>query len=298
MSPEFETVVLKEFPAIHSRVYTTEQGTHYLQGPGVVLIAAPSVNLEGMRDFLRGFPADNSFADYLDDPVSLPPAEQLSKTAGQTCYASFGPKRTYNQDAGRYIGNIITSGHGSVLEHANFSVLMYGVSRDCTHELVRHRAGMAYSQLSQRYVGDNVLRFVERLEYQNDPELHGLFLNRIDRAKREYEEVTEKLLQRQQEGDVIVSAEAQTDRRKKVRQAARSLLPNETEASIIVTGNVRAWRHVISMRANEHADIEIRRVMFNTFLVLKKVAPVLFSDYEMISLPDGTGSVKTLFPKV
>lgn len=85
-----------------------------------------------------------------------------------------------------------------------------------------------------------MLRFVERLEYQNDPELHELFIGRIDRAKREYEEVTDKLLARQKEGSV----------------------------------------------------------MFNTVLILRQVAPILFSDYEIVKLPDGTGSVKTLYPKV
>lgn len=293
-----ETIFPREFPAVHARVYKTEAGTLYLKDPGVILIAAPAVNLEGMHEFLTGFPPEHRFVEYLADPTTLPPAEQLSKAAGQLCYVSFGPRRTWNKDAGRYIDNILSQGHGSVLEHANFTVVLYGVSRSFTHELVRHRAGMGYSQVSQRYVSGNVARFVERWEYQNNPELHALFETRVDRAKREYEEMSDKLMALQELKDPVLDAEARTDRRKKVQQTARSLLPNETEAPIVVTGNVRAWRHVINMRANEHAETEIRRAMLNTFLVLRQVAPILFGDFEVVDLPDGTHSVKTKYPKV
>jgi thymidylate synthase (FAD) len=89
--------------------------------------------------------------------------------------ASFGPKRTTNDRAERYFANLSSSGHGSVYEHASFSFLCYGISRSTTHEVVRHRAGTAYSQLSQRYVSGKVLRFVERPEYQEVPALNARF---------------------------------------------------------------------------------------------------------------------------
>src|SRR5207253_985742 len=146
--------------------------------------------------------------------------------------------------------------------------LFYGISRSVTHELVRHRAGFGFSMLSQRYVSGRVLRFVERPEYVNDAELHGLFEKRIDRAAAEYEEMAEALLRRQKEGADILSAEYKTDLRKKVQQTARSVLPNETEAPIVVTANARAWRHVIEMRANAHAETEIRALLFNAYLCL------------------------------
>ena len=65
-----------------------------------------------------------------------------------------------NRTTRDYLENIKKQGHGSVLEHANYSVLVEGVSRSLTHELVRHRAGWAYSQLSQRYVDESVADFV------------------------------------------------------------------------------------------------------------------------------------------
>ena len=114
-------------------------------------------------------------------------------------------------------------------------------------------ARLLFSQLSQRYVSGRALRFVERPEYQQDGELHQQFLQRIERAAGEYASITNRLLEMQQAGVNILSAEAKTDLLKKVRQGARSVLPNETEAPIVTTANARAWRHVIEMRASPHA---------------------------------------------
>ena len=113
---------------------------------------------------------------------------------------------------------------------------------------------MGLSQASQRYISGRVLRFVERPEYQDDSELHAAFERRIDDAAEQYETIARRLMEKQKEGDVLLSGEARTDLRKKVQQAARSVLPNETESPIVVTANARAWRHIIEMRANPHAE--------------------------------------------
>jgi thymidylate synthase (FAD) len=285
-------------PFINPETFETKTGLVYLREPGVAVVSVPNVNLTGMQGFLDGFPPELGFSDYLKDPTPLLPSESLCKTAGQLCYLSFGPNRTVNELANQYFQNVKESGHGSVLEHANVSVLMWGISRSMTHELVRHRAGFGFSQVSQRYVGGRTLRFVERPEYADDEFLHGLFEDRIERTQREYEGITDYLLQKQKDGSEILSAERKTDLRKKVRQAARSILPNETEAPILVTGNLRAWRHFLNMRGSEHAEVEIRRVAFETYRCLYQVAPVLFGDFEVTQFSDGTHGLKTPFPKV
>ncbi len=286
------------FPFVESKTFYTKKGTPYLRQPGMAVISRPDVNLSGMKSFLSGFPTDYRFSDYSKDPVKLASAELLTKVAGQTCYMSFGVGRTWNKDAQRYFDNIIFSGHGSVLEHANFTFLLWGVSRSFTHELVRHRAGVGYSQVSQRYVSGRVLRFVERMEYQKDELLHKKFEERIDKAHADYTEMTEYLYAKQEKGYKILSGEQKTDLRKKVQQVARSVLPNETEAPIIVTANVRAWRHMINMRASDHAEIEIRNVFFKAYKIMKQIAPKLFKDFKVVHLPDGTFCVKTDYPKV
>src|SRR6202165_2764695 len=280
-----------KFAALHSPAYLSPGESAYLTRPGVVLLARPTVNLHGLAGFLDGFDETLHFPEYLNDPTPLPDGAQLSKIAGQVCYMSFGPKRTFNAQADRYFDNLKSSGHGSVFEHASYSFLLYGVSRSVTHEIVRHRAGFGYSQLSQRFVSGRMLRFVERPEYQGDEQLHEQFLRRIERSAEEYTLLANRLLEMQQAGISILSAEARTDLRKKVQQSARSVLPNETEAPMVVTGNARAWRHVIEMRASPHAETEIRELAVRIFLCLRLVDPILFGDYTLEQLSDGTYTV-------
>ena len=288
------------YPMIHSLPLQTPAGTPYLRRPGVVMSAAPRTDLSGLAKFLEDFGEELDFGQYLDDPTELTDGAQLIKTSGQACYASFGPRRTKNENAGGYLDNIASSGHGSVLEHANYSLFIYGVSRSLTHELIRHRAGFAYSQLSQRYVSGRVLRFVERPEYVTNPTLHTWFEHRIDGAAAEYAEVTEALVQRQRGGDAgLLAADAKTDLRKKVQQVARSVLPNETETFLMMTGNVRAWRHFINMRASSHAEVEIRALAVAIYRVLSAQEPLLFADMELVPYPtDGTYVVNVKYPKV
>jgi thymidylate synthase (FAD) len=292
----FETMggtVADGFPAIHSPVFHTGAGTPYLKAPGVVMLARPRTNVAGLAGFLEGFDPSLRFPEYLDDPTPLPDSSQLCKISGQTCYMSFGPRRTMNENAAAYIERLTSAGHGSVLEHASFSFLLYGVSRSVTHELVRHRAGVGFSQISQRFVSGSVLRFVERPEYQDDEEMHGLFEERADRAAAEYGEMADRLLERQEGGSSMLTADYKTDARKKVQQTARSVLPNETEAPMVFTGNVRALRHIVEMRADAHAESEIRNLAVRIFLCLVTTDPILFGDYEIGALPDGTFTVTT-----
>lgn len=286
------------YPSVAAPALATPNGTPYLQAPGVALLAKPQVSVGSIADFLGGFAPELHFMQYLDDPTPLPDGAQLCKTAGQLCYASFAPRRTLNADAARYFANIREHGHGSVLEHANYTFLFYGISRSVTHELVRHRAGVGVSQVSQRYVSGRVLRFVERPEYQDDPELHTAFERRIDAAAAEYNRIADRLLEMQKSGSEILSADARTDLRKKVQQSARSVLPNETEAPLVMTANARAWRHILEMRANPHAETEIRALAFRAYLCLRAVEPILFGDYRITALSDGTYGVETDTPKV
>lgn len=288
----------KPLPVIDAPTFTTPSGlTPYLTEPGVALLSVPNVFLDGMEGFLGGFDPRLGFTEYLEDHDCLPDSSQVCKAAGQVCYASFGPKRTPNDRAADYFENLLSSGHGSVLEHANFSFLLYGISRSLTHELVRHRH-QGFSQLSQRYVSGKVLRFVERPEYNGDEALHETFMYRIDKAAAEYNWISERLLKKQEGGDFILDSRNKTDARKKVQQASRSLLPNETEAPMVVTGNVRAWRHVIEQRASAHAETEIRRLAIRILLCLAVFDPILFGDYEIHETSPGDYVAETQYQKV
>ena len=157
--------------------------------------------------------------------------EELAEVAGRVCYMSFAKPRPGGNKA--YLDHILEVGHGSVLEHAVWNFLFTGISRTCTHELIRHRAGFGYSQLSQRYVDESVAEYVAPDCIANDPKLHEIWLEAVAHAHEAYIKLTEKLQETfQNEPD-------RTMRRKLARQAARSVLPNATETKIFVTANAR-----------------------------------------------------------
>lgn len=268
-------------------VFKTATGVPYLKEPGVELIATPHFDFEKVKEFLGGFDKELGFDDYTKDRTWIQHGSRLAKFAGQLCYLSFGPKRTKNADADKYFSNITEQKHFSVVEHANFSFLFYGISRSLTHELVRHRH-FSYSQVSQRYVGQALLRFVERPEFQADPELHEIFEKRIERVSEEYGTLTDRLVYLQTEGARNLSGERLTELRKKVRQAARACLTNEVEAPIVVTGNIRSFREFLEKRANEHAEVEIRKLALGVYHELNEVEPLLLQDFKIADANDGT----------
>ncbi|ORV84235.1 FAD-dependent thymidylate synthase [Mycolicibacterium iranicum] len=205
----------------------------------------------------------------------------LVEFAGRACYQSWSKPNPRTATNATYLRHIIDVGHFSVLEHASVSFYISGVSRSCTHEVIRHRH-FSYSQLSQRYVPEDDSQVVVPPGIEDDPELLNDFLDAADASRAAYIELLTRL-----EAKLADSANA-TLRRKQARQAARAVLPNATETRIVVTGNYRAWRHFIAMRASEHADVEIRRLAIECLRQLIDVAPQVFSDFEIIALADGT----------
>ena len=207
--------------------------------------------------------------------------EALVEFAGRACYQSWDKPNPRTATNAGYISHIIDVGHFAVLEHACATFYITGISRSCTHELVRHRH-FSYSQLSQRYVPEHDAQVVLPPGLDDDPELQEIVLAAADASRRAYEELLTKL-----EAKIADQPNALL-RRKQARQAARAVLPNDTETRIVVTGNYRAWRHFIAMRASEHADIEIRRVAIACLRELAQVAPAVFADFEISVLADGS----------
>ena len=213
-------------------------------------------------------------------------AERFGRTPGEADLAKSSPRargRLFVPRAKR-IKSVTYAG-----EQMTYDLEMEGPN----HNFVANGIVTHNSQISQRYVSGSVLRFVERPEYQDDEELHRLFEERADRAAAEYGAMADRLLERQEGGNSMLSADYKTDARKKVQQTARSLLPNETEAPMVFTGNVRALRHIIEMRADAHAESEIRNLAVRIFLCLVTADPILFGDYSITELPDGTFTVTT-----
>ncbi len=204
--------------------------------------------------------------------------EKLAEFAGRLCYMS--QRNPAKRPTAEYLENIKKQGHGSVLEHANYSLLLEGVSRSLTHELVRHRAGFAYSQLSQRYVDETEARFVIPPAMIGDEALLGVWKAQMESAQGTYVALVEQLMNR------YSWVADKVHRRKMAREAARGVLPNSTETKIVVTANARAWRTMLELRSGEGAEQEIRRLAVALIRIMQREAPAFFSDFEVYVAED------------
>jgi len=207
--------------------------------------------------------------------------QALTEFAGRACYQSWSKPNPKTATNAAYLRHIIDVGHFSVLEHATVSFYITGLSRSCTHELIRHRH-FSYSQLSQRFVPERDSQVVLPPGIEEVPELQELVLAAADASREAYTTLLKKLEAKfGDEPNAVL-------RRKQARQAARAVLPNATETRIVVTGNYRAWRHFIAMRASEHADVEIRALAVECLRQLQKAAANVFADFTISTLADGT----------
>jgi len=216
--------------------------------------------------------------------------ERIAEFAGRLCYMS------QHNPAGRttdeYLQNILRQGHGSVFEHATYVMLIEGISRSCSHELVRHRAGWGFSQLSQRYVDESHAAFVMPPAIAGDAELEAQWTDQVQAAQAAYVASVERLMTRYE------WVEDKIQRRKMAREAARSVLPNATEVKIVVSANVRAWRTMLELRLGEGAELEIRRMAVACLRVLQQEAPALFRDFEIYQTTEGNEAGRVGFHKV
>ena len=168
-----------------------------------------------------------------------------------------------DDDVGRLVRGLVASGHHSALEHASFTFAVDGVSRACTHQLVRHRVA-SYNQQSQRYVnfshGDS---FVVPPSVAANAAAEQVFLQAMDQAREAYDRLVELGL-------------AEGRSRESVQEDARFVLPNAAETKIVVTMNARELRHFFAVRCCNRAQWEIRALAWELRGLVRQLAPALF----------------------
>ncbi|HUN79423.1 MAG TPA: FAD-dependent thymidylate synthase [Solirubrobacteraceae bacterium] len=244
--------------------------------PSVFLVARPAIDLDGMRAYLSDVGGESWLDLRLGESGEAAPgaAELITEFGGRACYRSWEPGLNPNvsrirTDREQYFANILASGHGSVLEHANFSFAIRNCSRVFTHELVRHRAGSAFSQESLRYVRLTDIGF------------------RVPPALEPVREQVLSIVEQLEEFQVKAASELGVDAegvpfhvKKEVTSALRRLAPIGLSTDILWTANVRTLRHVIEMRTAEGAEEELRLVFDRIARVMQAEAPNLFQDFE------------------
>ena len=241
--------------------------------PQVELIARPSVDLDALERYLKTVGGEAWLEMRRDQEDGLNPGQLLVEAAGRACYRSWKEGLNPNvskvrKDQGEYFINILRSGHGSVLEHSNYTFIIWDVSRVLTHELVRHRAGSAFSQESLRFVRLKELPF------------------RIPEVLEPVRPKIISILETLEEFQISAAEELGIDeegipfhQKKEITSALRRLAPEGVSTMIIWTANVRTLRHVIQARTDFGAEEELRYVFNKIGEIMREEAPLLFGDF-------------------
>jgi thymidylate synthase (FAD) len=242
--------------------------------PTVFLIARPSIDVEGMRGYLIDVGGESWLERRLEEAGGTPNGgELIVEFGGRACYRSWEPGLNPNvtkvrTDQREYFANILKSAHGSVLEHANWSFALRNVSRVFTHELVRHRAGSAFSQESLRYVRLTDIGF--RVPPALEP-VREQVLSIVEQLEEFQVEAAERL--------GIDGEGVPFHVKKEVTSALRRLAPIGLSTDILWTANARTLRHVIEMRTAAGAEEELRLVFDEVAKIMRAEAPGLFQDF-------------------
>ncbi len=196
-----------------------------------------------------------------------PDPDRAVAIAGRLCYAPVSAaelkQEMTDEGVAKLVRILVRSGHHSALEHASFTFAVDGVSRACTHQLVRHRVA-SYNQQSQRYVNFGAAdSFVVPPSIAANAEAERVFLAAMEHARAAYDALVD-----------LGMAEGRS--RESVQEDARFVLPNAAETKIVVTMNARELRHFLRVRCCNRAQWEIRALAWRMRAMLRETAPGLF----------------------
>jgi thymidylate synthase (FAD) len=247
-----------------------------LVAPTIFAVARPAIDWNGIADF------EKQEAVWRRDPDAAE-ADLLVELAGRLCYLSFGDLQSPKSNA-EYVANLIKQGHHSVLEHASWTLILTGVTRAFTHQLVRHRVGFSFSQLSQQYHTEETARFIEPSSVARDPERQLAWRAAVLQSHKAYVALISSARDNHTGNDQLSGREL----RRAYRSAARSLLPAAIETKIALTANARAIRHFLSLRGGIEGDEEMRIVSARILQIVQDDAPALFADFRLERMADGS----------
>jgi thymidylate synthase (FAD) len=248
----------------------------YDVSPEVYLVARPEVDWVQVERYLDAV-GGSEWRERIAALSDRPDGESLVEFMGRMCYRSWAPGlnpnvTTVRRDSAAYLLNVLTSGHGSVLEHASYSFVFHNVSRVFTHELVRHRAGTAISQESMRYVRLTDIPFEHPAFVHEDPALMEAATELLAQSERFLQLATDKT--------GITEDGVPFHRKKEITSAMRRYLPDGVATSIGWSANIRAIRHVVELRTDPGAEEEIRRIFDRVGQIMADEVPALFADFE------------------
>jgi len=255
--------------------------------PKIFLVGETRIIPEGLQAYLEHIGVPEWKSDASTD------VEKLTEVMGRMCYKSFKPGLNPNVKRVRktnlsYITNTLEKGDGSIFEHAVLNFIFVDVSRVFTHELVRHRVGVAISQESLRFVRLTDIGFWPPISIRENEKVMEIMSGTV-----QYLEQLQKELSEIFELDKLEDF----DKKKKLTSAMRRIAPIGLATAIGWSANIRTLRHVIEMRTHPGAEEEIRYVFGKVAELVRSRYPNLFADYE-IEIVDGLPWWKTKNKKV
>lgn len=195
-----------------------------------------------------------------------PEPEKTVSAAARLCYSPTDAEgllsKVEGNDQRDFLEKLTAVGHLSPVEHASFTFVVEGISRACSHQLVRHRLA-SYSQQSQRYVNEKEFDYLMPPSIQEDGEMRALFEKTMKDIQQSYSYFADRLVQK---GYSTESA----------REDARFVLPNATETKIMITMNARELLHFFRQRLCNRAQWEIRAMAYAMLKLVKPIAPTIF----------------------
>lgn len=237
-------------------------------------VAKPSIEWKSINAFLEDMHLQ------WNPSITTRLGERITELAARICKMSFS---NIQRPTREIVRDLIDKGHESVLEHASWSFLICGVSRTFTHQLVRHRVGFSFSQLSQQYYEDRSFECIEPSSIGKCPEALEAWRKAVSIAKESYSILLDTLQSISIEDDI-----PKQERTRAIRDAARGVLPNSVSTVILCTANARALRHFLLVRGQIRGDEEMRRVSAALLQILQKDAPGIFEDFSVSTLSDGS----------
>ena len=192
----------------------------------------------------------------------------LIELAGRTCYKS--ESKITNDSAEKFVGMVTRRGHHSVIEHA-FATVKIICDRGETHEIVRHRL-CSYSQESTRYCN-----YKGGVTFVIPPWCKDIGVGNYDHPKVLKDDATSKWFNMMKEAEYRYIGLLKDGWSP---QQARSVLPNSTKTEIVITANVREWRHIFTLRCNKASHPQMYEIMRPLHREMKKQIPVIFDDIE------------------
>ena len=213
-----------------------------------------------------------------------PNPDYVVAMSAKLCYSKVGVSDIRegldDENVEKFISHLTSIGHESPVEHISFTFAIEGISRTCTHQLVRHRIA-SYSQQSQRYVKLNQFEYIIPPQIENNEKAKKIFIKSMIEDQKAYDEIVNVLI----EDNIKIylnqgydEKKAKSMAEKKSIEDARYVFPNACETKIVVTMNARTMLNFFEHRLCERAQWEIKEMAYLMLEQVKKVSPHIFKN--------------------